>query len=106
MEAVVTYLTSLQNKIFKILPMRESYDQGVDNHLYEYIDNLADNCAGALALYPELKETKTFLEVQANIAYIKTENVEFKKWRSIVLRSTRLIHSLIESLSSETSKEV
>lgn len=104
MEAMVTYLSSLQNKIFKILPMREAYDNGVDNHLFEYIDNLKNNCVGASSLYPELSSAKPFLEVQANLAFLLTDvgmHESFKKWRSIILRSTRLVHNLIETLGEK-----
>lgn len=98
MDTVVTYLTSLQNKVFKLLPMREAYDCGEDNHLYDYLDNLQSNCEGAFICYPELSEKGTLVEVQNNIAFLRSgENIEFKKWRSTVLRSTRLIHSVLDS---------
>lgn len=103
MEALITYLSSLQDRVFKILPMKEAFDAGEDNHLLDYIENLIDNCSGAFELYPELQKTKPFLEVRANLAYLKSANVEFKKWRSVILRSTRLIHEAMEAFSSKQS---
>ena len=97
MDTIVTYLTNLQNKVFKLLPMREAYDCGEDNHLYEYLDNLQSNCEGAFICYPELGEKRMLVEVQNNIAFLKNaENISFKKWRAMVLRSTRLIHSVLD----------
>ena len=97
MNTIVTYLTSLQSKVFKLLPMREAYDNGDDNHLYEYLDNLQSNCNGAFICYPELCETSMLVEVQNNLAFLRnSENVAFKKWRATVLRSTRLIHSALD----------
>ena len=97
MDTIVTYLTNLQNKVFKLLPMREAYDRGEDNHLYEYLDNLQSSCKGAFVCYPALSENGKLVEVQNNIAFLKNcENISFKKWRATVLRSTRLIHSVLD----------
>lgn len=97
MDTVITYLTNLQNKVFKLLPMREAYDRGEDKHLYDYLDNLQSNCEGAFICYPELSEKGMLVEVQNNIAFLKnSKDVCFKKWRATVLRSTRLIHSVLD----------
>jgi len=91
-----TYLTALQGKIFKLLPMREASDQGVDNHLDEYIDNLCDNCKGAFDCHPELSSIREMAEVQSNIWALKANlQCDFAKWRSTVLRSTRLIQTVL-----------
>lgn len=94
MYALNTYLTSLRNKVFKLLPMREAHDNGEENHLCEYLENLCANYAGAFACYPELADSREVVEVYNNIAFLKNNEVEFAKWRSIVLRSTRLIQSV------------
>ena len=100
MDTIVTYLTSLQNKVFKLLPMREAYDGGEDNHLYEYLDNLQSNYKGAFICYPEFGEKKNLVEIQNNIAFLQSDrNVSFKKWRATVLRSTRLIGMVIDEYS-------
>lgn len=91
-----TYLTSLQGKIFKLLPMREANDQGVDNHLEDYLDNLCANYEGAFVCYPELANIREMAEVQSNIWSLKSNlNCDFSKWRSTVLRSTRLIQTVL-----------
>lgn len=96
MTIVETYLTSLQGKIFKLLPMREASDQGVDNHLDDYIDNLCANYEGALACYPELSSVREMAEVQSNIWSLRRNTkCDFLKWRSTVLRSTRLIQTVL-----------
>lgn len=100
METIVTYLTDFQNKVFKLLPMREAHDNGEDNHLYEYLDNLLSNCKGAFVCYPELSEKSMLIEVQNNIAFLTNDkNISFKKWRATVLRSTRLIHSVLNDFA-------
>lgn len=100
--AINTYLNGLRGKIFKLLPMKEAYDNGEDNHLYEYVDNLQSGCVGALALYPELNNQKIMLDIITNIAYIATaKDISLKRWRSIILRSTRLVSSLINDYGEE-----
>lgn len=98
MDTIIAYLTRLQNQVFKLLPMREAYDLGEDNHLYEYVDNLYSNYRGAFTCFPELRENEALIEAQNNIAFLKNaeEGVTFEKWRSMVLRSTRLIHSVLD----------
>lgn len=90
-----TYLSSLRNKVFKLLPMREAYDKGEDNHLYEYLGNLCSNFSGAFDCYPELANSKEIVEVYSNLMFLKNdEDIVFSKWRSIILRSTRLIQAV------------
>lgn len=95
--AVVTYLKILQGKVYKLLPMRESYDRGDINYLYEYIDYLKSTYTGALVLYPELCSNKSVIEVGNNIAYLLTEkDIPFEKWRAIVFKSTRLVQRVLD----------
>lgn len=96
--ALSNYLLGLQNKIFKLLPMREAYDMGVDNYVYRYVDNLKLNCVGATKVYPALIEEIRFLDVIATIATIADmkDKMPFSTFRSAIFRSTRLIHTLLE----------
>ena len=102
MHALNTYLYNLRNKVFKLLPMREAYENGENNHLDEYLDNLCSNFAGAFNCYSELSDIREIIEVYNNVMFLKdNKNIEFIKWRSIILRSTRLIQSV-----SDKYKEV
>ena len=96
------YLTILQGKIFKLLPMKESYENGIDNHFANYVENLYINSTGFMARYPELSTNKDFVETCNNIAFLKNNvDIDIKTWRSIILRSVRLIGSAIEKISEE-----
>lgn len=97
MDMLTTYFSTLPNKIFKLLPMRENEESGTDNHLSEYLDNLCANFAGAFDCYPELSDIAELVEVRNNIVFLRgNQDVEFKRWRSIVLRSTRLARTVAE----------
>ena len=102
MDTLATYLNALKNKVFKLLPMREAYDSGADNHLSEYIINLCNNCEGAFACHSSLSAMPEIVEVRNNIEFLKNNlNIDFKKWRSIVLRSTRLVSSVSSKYARE-----
>lgn len=91
-----TYLTSLQGKIFKLLPMMEARNQGVDNHLDEYIGNLCANFDGAFDCHPEFSSYREMAEIQSNLWSLKANiDMDFAKWRSAVLRSTRLVQTVL-----------
>lgn len=94
MHTINTYLSSLRNKVFKLLPMREAHDSGENNHLDEYLENLCSNFSGAFECYPSLAQTREIVEVYNNVAFLKGhQDVAFAKWRSVVLRSTRLVQT-------------
>lgn len=94
MYSLKTYLSGLCNKVFKLLPMREAYDNGENNHLDKYLENLCCHFSGAFTSYPGLEKEIAIIEAYNNIAFLKNNDVSFEKWRSLVLRSTRLIKSV------------
>ncbi len=92
--SISVYLTSLQNRIFKLLPMKEGFDQGTDNHIFDYVDNILSSCKGAMVIFPQLSRDNMFIEIQNNLSFLKTESIAFPKWRATVLRTTRFVHTL------------
>lgn len=95
-----TYITALRGDIFKLLPMREEYDEGRDNNLREYLDNLWANCSGAFALHPELQESAEFVKVASNLAFLTRDpNLDFRKWRSIILGSMHLLDDALRKFA-------
>lgn len=97
-----TYLISLRGKIFKLLPMREAYEQGADNHLDEYIENLCSNLDGAFSCHPEFSSYREMAEIQGNLWSLKANpRTDFAKWRSTVLRSVRLVQSVLSRCYEE-----
>lgn len=94
MNSLNTHLSSLRNKVFKLLPMREARDNGEFNHLDEYLENLYSSFSGSFDCYPELANVREIIEVYNNVAFLRSnKDVEFAKWRSFILRSTRLIQT-------------
>ena len=93
MNQVTAYLTRFRNRFFKLVPMREDRDAGVDNHLKEYLENFYTDISGLFMRHPELSSLPCLIEAYNNLAVLcNAENeIDFNKWRSIVLRSTKLI---------------
>ncbi len=94
MDQFLNFLSNLRGDVFKLLPMKEDEMAGVENHLDEYIESLLINLEGATTTYPVLANQKQYLYVINNLQYASKNTVEFKKWRKIVLNSTRNIDNL------------
>lgn len=95
----IKYINNIQNKIFKLLPMREAYDAGDDNHMPEFLENLYINFKSLIDNDQDAKEYPELFEAYLNIVYLSENcDINYKKWRSIILRSTRLVHCVIEKI--------
>lgn len=94
MEQLLNFLSNLRGDVFKLLPMKESEMNGVNNHLTDYMETLIINIKGAVATYPVLANEKQYLYVINNLQYLLKNSIDFKQWRKIVLNSTRNIDNL------------
>lgn len=94
MEQLKNYLLSLKGDVFKLLPMKEEELKGADNHTTEYIEALIINLTGAMSTFPVLAQQKQYLYVLNNIQYMYSHRIDLRKWRRIVLNSTRSIDYL------------
>lgn len=93
------YLDMLIGKVFKLLPMKEEYDSGSDNHLYDYLENLIANLQGSLWTYPSFSKNPSFLTVVNNVSSLASDrDMSFKRWKSLVLYSTNIISNMMEGM--------
>ena len=56
------YLFNIKGGIYKILPLWEEHEAGVNVYLDVYLPLLADELSGALSTYPELKDEPKYME--------------------------------------------
>jgi len=96
MEQLVSYLLALRGDIFKMLPMKEAEEDGVDNHVGEYLEAMVVNMTGAMKTYPLLATEKHYLYVLNNLNYLHENEVEFPQWRKVILSSTNIINKLYD----------
>lgn len=94
MNDVLNFLLGFRNDVFKLLPMKEAENDGVKNHLDDYLSALVINAKGSTVVYPELSKEKTYLYVVNSLAYLASNQVDFSLWRKIVLSATRDIDDL------------
>lgn len=104
MDGKILYLTTLIDRVFKLLPMKEDYDSGIDNHLPEYLESLYDSMSGSFGSFPCFNENTNLIDVRNNISFLtKSINLSHNRWRSIILRSTRLINAAAAEYEREAN---
>lgn len=96
MEQLTHYLHKLTGDVFKLLPMKEESLNGKDNHVADYLGNLIITAEGAVETYAVLKWDKEYLYVLNNLNYIAVHDVEFARWRTIILNSVKWLNTLEE----------
>lgn len=101
MEQLKSFLLNVRGDIFKILPMKEAEINGANNHLEEYIESLIINLTGATKTFPDLALQKQFLYVLNNLQYLNSHIDDFKRWRKIILNSTKSIDNLCSLFGGE-----
>ena len=91
------YIRVLIGRIFKLLPMREQVEQGVDLFLDTYLADLADETAGACITFPELYELPAFVSTVNSLNYLRYHwlDMEFSSYRSTVLKMTNNIADIV-----------
>lgn len=96
------YISHLRDKVFRLLPMREDYDKGEDNHIFEYLDYLISSIEVGLVRFPALSSNNDFIKACNSLVYLRNNNrISFKEWRSVILRTTRLINSVLSNKTEE-----
>lgn len=95
-KCLTNYLTFLYGDIYKLLPMKEEELLGLLYTVPDYMESLLIVIIGALQLYPALKSEKKYLYVLNNMEYLRHnyKDIDFTKWRKIILKSTRNIGEL------------
>ncbi len=91
------YIRRLISRVFKLLPMREQVDVGVNLFLDMYISDLADEMTGAYITFPELYEDPNFVAAVNSMNYLRChwEDTSFKTYRGIILKMTNSIAGII-----------
>lgn len=89
---MIEYLTGLKNAVFKILPLKEEENEG----LQDYLDSLFIRVTGALTTFPELRGNLKYISVVNTIAYFKDNTYTFKQCRREILNCCNILKGLVE----------
>lgn len=90
------YLKRIKGGIFKLLPLWEEEQSGVDVHLDVYIESLLDEITAAAEIYPELKDSQNYTRIILMLTRMSTakDELSFSSWR----RKTFKMLSLIDQM--------
>lgn len=85
------YLGYILSSIFKILPLSEDRNTGLQDH----IDSVAIQLIGSLDTYPELKSDKKYLSIINSINFLRNNKFTDKQCKREVLRCTNILQKMI-----------
>ena len=88
-----TFLLSLTNKIYKILPLREEQNDGLKAH----IDSLRIELIGAYRTFAVLRTSRPYIEIVNTINYMACHRYSVTACRREVFKMLRLAKQLQES---------
>lgn len=76
-----TYLDSLTGKIYKLIPMRDDKESGVEVFLEKYLDSLIIELMGAMDTYPDLGCNEQYISIVNTVQYMAHHNIDRAVWR-------------------------
>lgn len=89
------YLTHLIGSIFKILPLKEDSDSGIDVGLKDYIDSVVIQVVGGRMTYSSLADNVDYTTVVNTINYLNANEFTHKQCRREVFKCINLLQTLI-----------
>ena len=86
------YVSSMIDRVFKLLPLREQADQD-PSYLDLYLDDLAGEMAGALNTFPELCQVPAFVSAASRLQDLSRRwmEIDFHTYRGAVLKMTNAL---------------
>lgn len=98
-----SFLSNMINRVFKLLPMREQFDQGDDPFLNEYLQELTLEANGAYKTFPELYTKTRYVSVTNTLQYMCCNwgKMPFHAYRRSVLKMTNYLSTLVEEVEDE-----
>lgn len=89
------YLTHLIGVIFKILPLKEDTDSGIDVGLYDYIDSVVIQVVGGKMTYKKLETNPQYISIINAINYLNNNEFSHKQCKREVFRCINALQELI-----------
>jgi len=75
------FLSSLTGKIYKLIPMREDKDTGVEVFLDKYLDSLIIELVGAMDTFPDLGNDEQYISIVNTAQYMAHHEISVASWR-------------------------
>lgn len=87
---IVTYINTLTNKIFKILPLTEECNP----YLLDYLDSIHIELVGGLSTFPKLKTIDEYIVLVNTIEYFKNNKLTHKQYKREIFKMIDCIAKL------------
>lgn len=75
------FLRSLTGKIYKLIPMRDDMESGVEVFLDKYLDSLLIELMGAMETYPDLGSDNQYISIVNTAQYMAHHQISHSVWR-------------------------
>lgn len=89
------FLTHLIGSIFKILPLKEDYDSGIDIGLKDYLDSLYMQLVGGRMTYKELDSNQHYISIVNTIGYLNSHDFTHKQCKREVFKCIKLLQEIV-----------
>lgn len=89
------FLTHLVGSIFKILPLKEDTDSGIDVGLKDYIDSVVIQVVGGRMTYPILDKNQQYISIVNSIYYLNNNDFTQKQCKREVFKCIKTLQELI-----------
>ena len=91
-EAIKSYLKTLIDKVYKVLPMKEENSET----LHCYLTGLTHELVGAYQLHFELVDEPRFLNVVNIVKYLESNEYDIATCKREVFKAIRLIQNIVK----------
>lgn len=93
-----THLDGLINKLFKIIPLKESNDKNIDI----YIDSLCVDLLGSSFTFKELLKNQNYITIVNTVEYLSEYDYSFEKCKREVFKCISLIEKVKKELCGDS----
>lgn len=75
------FLDSLTGKIYKLIPMRDDKESGIEVFLDKYLNSLTIEMIGAMDTYPDLSYDEQYISIVNTVQYMAHHSIDHAVWR-------------------------
>lgn len=97
------FIRSLTNKIYKMLPLRESEISRDRTFLTDYINSIFIEATGAMIIFEGLKLNEDYITVVSILGYINKFELPLKSYKREVFKMLNLLNKIENRLSGDIS---
>lgn len=98
------FIHSLTGRVFKILPLKEDSDAGVNTHLGEYIGSVVRDAVGALSTFPQLQTSEEYISVVNTLQYLNEQGVSHAVCKQEVFKMLKLLNTIEKRLGGDSNE--